>query len=250
MKRYMTVLIVWMAAMLFAGCQQHSNHSERNAKTEKRAVDHALVVALDASAENYACAKLKKENIEEIKRRYLNQDYLKKNGIDAIYTVVFSRNTEFVASVEKRTLPRMRDSVKWRKFTRFGHEALRMAIEKMGAYYSYKDENDRVRYYGKDIVGAIIKIVDALKNDKSAASATIVFASNMFQSVNKETVRKILEKEPIVLPDGYHIEALSKAYVCEDRYSALQIERHIKHNQEIWKRFVKPSENLRFRNNY
>ena len=207
----------------------------------------ALVIMLDASGENYACNDLLNHNIKTIKR-YFNRDYIRQNQIKKVISVVFSRQAEIVASVDYEMLPRMRDSIKMRRFIGFAQNVLEDAIKAMPDYHTYKDGNQE-KLYGKDIAGALLFTINELQS-RGINEATIILASDMIQSVNRSKTGQYLKKHPITLPNGYRLIILGKAFMCSPDVSELERNSAMRKWRQKWMRYIKPSEQVQYRLGY
>ena len=213
-----------------------------------QASGRALVIMLDASGENYACNDLLNHNIKTIQNRYFNQDYIRNNRIKKVMSIVFSRQTEIVASVDYEILPRMRDSVKMRRFIDYAQNVLEDAIKAMPDYHIFKDGNQE-KPYGKDIAGALLFTINELQS-RGINEATIILASDMIQSVNRSQTGQYLRSHPITLPNGYRLIILGKAFMCSPNYSELQKNIAMRRLQEKWMCYIQPSEQVFYRLGY
>ena len=207
----------------------------------------ALVIMLDASGENYRCNDLLNHNIQTIKR-YFNKDYIRQNRIKKVISVVFSRQAEIIASVDYEMLPRMRDSIKMRRFIGFAQNVLEDAIKAMPDYHSYKDGNQE-KPYGKDIAGALLFTINELQS-RGINEATIILASDMIQSVNRAQTGQYLKKHPITLPNGYRLIILGKAFICSPEVSELERNSAMYKWRQKWMRYIQPSEQVQYRLGY
>ena len=212
-----------------------------------QASSKALVIMLDASGENFACNDLLNHNIQTIKR-YFNKDYIRQNRIKKVISVVFSRQAEIIASVDYKMLPRMRDSIKMRRFIGFAQNVLEDAIKAMPDFHSYKDGNQE-KLYGKDIAGALLFTINELQS-RGINEATIILASDMIQSVNRAQTGQYLKKHPITLPNGYRLIILGKAFMCSPEVSELERNSAMYKWRQKWMRYIQPSEQVQYRLGY
>ena len=208
----------------------------------------ALAILLDASGENFACNDLLQHNIQTIQQKYFNEKYIRNNNVKKVISIVFSRQANIVASVDYDYLPKMRDSIKMRKFISYAQNVLDDAIRILPDYYSYKDGN-KEKYYGKDIAGALIFTINELQS-RGAKKAIIVLASNMMQSINVKKTAQYLKKHPISLPNGYKLIVLGKAFMCSPEVSELDKNIAMQKLQEKWMRYIKPSGQIVYRLGY
>ena len=213
-----------------------------------QASGRALVIMLDASGENYACNDLLNHNIQTIQNKYFNKDYFRNNRIRKVMSIVFSRQAEIIASVDYDTLPRMRDSIKMRRFLDYAQNVLQDANKAMPDYYSYKD-GDQEKLYGKDVAGALLFTINELQS-RGVKEATIILASNMIQSVNRSQTGQYLRRHPITLPNGYRLIILGKAFMCSPKVSELQKNMAMQKWRERWLRYIQPSEQVLYKLGY
>jgi hypothetical protein len=239
--------------------EQAFEQKEEIKKSPKKGVKKrkkVLIIMFDASGENYSCDLLRKSNFRKVQER-ISLERLKEDKVAAVYMGVFSRNSE-ILNFTTIYSPKYRgktDRKRYQLMSKSAKFALETVKKNMHSYYVGIEGSGKKVHYGKDIVGALKKVLSCYEDEKleEFENVEVIMVSDMIQSVNPERTKDMLQKKEggIKFPDNMNITIFGKQLTCEEKYSEMDKQNHINKIKLFWKNMLKTkSKKIDFFTNY
>ncbi len=213
----------------------------------------AIIVMIDASGENYSCDALRTSNIGAVKKM-ISAERLKKEKVASVYMGLFSRTSDvpYFASIYSSKSKFKTDSRRYRAMIQKVGIMFEKVKNSMPLYYAGIEDGRKV-HYGKDIVGALKKVLSVYKDEHldEFGSVEVIIASDMIQSVNTKKSEQMLRKEGgIEFPENVHITILGKQLTCEESYSEADRQRSVELAKTSWRSIIHSASPIDYYANY
>jgi hypothetical protein len=229
MKRFFSLVVI--AVFSLSGCTQ-----------SKKPEAETLIMMFDAAGECYNCDKIVQSNFDKA-ASFLQAEMLRQKRVHAVYTGVFSKNTqiEWGALFPRRGSDRSR----YKRLSKNSMLAVEKARKAIQRFYAYKDASGQEKLFPRDVYGAIKATLRFIK-DHNLQKVHIVLFSNMKQSFNKKSTMKALSNNHIVLPEGVTLEIYAKSLICDQRGSQAQKEKVLSQRKAFWQSVIEPSSQVQY----